>query len=222
MYQALLVSFEGDYVTDFEASTMEEVKELLSNRGSRWIFYPFEFVIKSPFNQNGRIIDAPSELSFVKGKRIGRVLQAFRDMVASDLEGFVQGVASQLCNSKAALRWDVLYRTFELDDLHLVRGPESSLGPAFAVCGRYGDVHVEVMIVDGTPTIVRLSRGEVVITMSARKGRLRRKVLTDVVRAIETSPQGRLWKLRVGAAMWKRLNTVERGCTFDKLLKEDV
>jgi len=205
VYQALLVSFEGDYVTDFEASTVEEVKELLSNRGSRWIFHPFEFVIKSPFNQNGRIIDAPSELNFIKGKRIGRVLQAFRDVVASELEGFVQGVASQLCNSKAALRLDVLYNSFELNDLHIVRGPESSLGPAFGVCGRYGDVRAEVMIVDGIPTIVRLSRGGVVITMSARKGRLRQKVLTDVIRAIKTSPKGRLWKLRVGVTAWKRL-----------------
>ena len=205
MYQALLVSPEGDYVTDFEALTVEEVKELLSNRGSRWIFYPFEFVIKSPFNQNGRIIDAPSELNFTKGKRIGRVLRAFRDVAATELEGFAQGIASQLCNSKAALRRDVLYGAFELDDLHLIRGPESAFGPAFRVCGRYGDVRVEVMIVDGIPTIVRLSRGGVVITMSARKGRLRQRVLTDVIRAIKTSPRGRLWKLRVGTTMWRQL-----------------
>ena len=209
MYQALLVSFEGDYVTDFKAPTVEEVKELLSSRGSRWIFYPFEFVIKSPFNQNGRIIDAPRELNFIKGKRIGRVLRAFRDVVASEFEGFVQGVASQLCNSKAALRWDVLYRSFELDGLRLVRGPESILGPAFRVCGRYGDVHAEVTIVDGTPTIVRLSRGGVVVTMSAWKGRLQQKVLTDIIHTIKTTPQGRLWKLRVGVTTWKHLIRID-------------
>ncbi|RLI43051.1 hypothetical protein DRO59_02265 [Candidatus Bathyarchaeota archaeon] len=207
MYQALLVSFEGDHVTDFEASTVEEVKELLSNRGSRWIFYPFEFVIKSPFNWNGRIIDAPGEFNFIVGKRIGRVLQAFRDVAASELEGFVQGVASQLCNSKAALRLGVLYNSFELDDLHQVRGPESGFGPAFRVCGRYGDVHTEVTIVDGVPTIVKLSRDGVVI-IARREGRLRQKVLTDVIRTIETSSQGRLWKLRVGVTTWKRLRRI--------------
>jgi len=73
------------------------------------------------------------------------------DVAATELKGFAQGIASQLCNSKAALRRDVLYGAFELDDLHLIRGPESAFGPAFRVCGRYGDVRVEVMIVDGIP-----------------------------------------------------------------------
>jgi len=120
------------------------------------------------------------------------------DVAATELEGFAQGIASQLCNSKAALRRDVLYGAFELDDLHLIRGPESAFGPAFRVCGRYGDVRVEVMIVDGIPTIVRLSRGGVVITMSARKGRLQRKALTDVIRTINLFL--RSWKLRNGVA----------------------
>ena len=136
-------------------------------------------------------------------------MRAFRDVVASELGGFVQGVASQLCNSKAALRLDVLYNSFELNDLHIVRGPESSLGSAFRVCGRYGDVRAEVMIVDGFPTIVKLSRGGVVITMSARKGRLRQKVLTDVIHTIKATPQGRLWKLRVGVTTWKHLIRID-------------
>ena len=59
-YQALLVSYDGDYVTDFEGKTINEVLEQLVNRGSYWWFFPFEFIIKNPLkNLNGRIIDAP-------------------------------------------------------------------------------------------------------------------------------------------------------------------
>lgn len=46
-YQAILVAPDGDYVTDHEYETPDEVMEAINNQGSRWIFYPFAAVIKT-------------------------------------------------------------------------------------------------------------------------------------------------------------------------------
>jgi len=35
MYKAILFSLDGDFITDFESETREEVIEKLSNKGSR-------------------------------------------------------------------------------------------------------------------------------------------------------------------------------------------
>jgi len=73
-YCALLVSADGDYVTDYFTDTKEKVVEALANRGSAWFFYPFEFVVTPKL---GRIVDAPGELSFFKGKSVKKVLGVF-------------------------------------------------------------------------------------------------------------------------------------------------
>jgi len=44
-YKALLVAPDGAWVTDYRSNTVHEVMDALADRGSRWYFYPFEFVI---------------------------------------------------------------------------------------------------------------------------------------------------------------------------------
>ena len=63
MYKAILFSSDGeDYVTDYwGTNTVEEVEELLANQGSRWYFYPWEFVIKDRgfVKMHQRIVSVP-------------------------------------------------------------------------------------------------------------------------------------------------------------------
>jgi len=75
-YCALLVAPDGDYVTDYYSDTKEKVVKKLANRGSRWFFYPFEFVVTERL---GRIVDAPPELEFFKGKSVKKVLEIFKE-----------------------------------------------------------------------------------------------------------------------------------------------
>lgn len=73
-YKALLVSPDGDWVTDFSGcNSIEEVQERLNDMGSRWIFYPFHAVIKdkgSLTTSEQRIIDAAYPFEDRKGIKI--------------------------------------------------------------------------------------------------------------------------------------------------------
>jgi hypothetical protein len=79
MYAALLVAPDGDYVVTYESNTKDEVIDKLVNRGSNWYFYPFEFIIRYPFNPNGYIVDHPYGILGWPNKRIKikNVLNAF-------------------------------------------------------------------------------------------------------------------------------------------------
>lgn len=77
MYKAILFSVDGDWVTDYyDCKTIEEVEEYLANRGSRWYFFPFEFVIKDKGNtdKSQRVLSVPYELQHLKGKSIKTVI----------------------------------------------------------------------------------------------------------------------------------------------------
>lgn len=81
-YRAVLFAPDGDWVTDFESDTIEEVRDKLADRGSRWYFYPFDAVILShPHVVYGtqRIIDAPTEFHFLVGKTIKTFTRFLRD-----------------------------------------------------------------------------------------------------------------------------------------------
>ena len=75
-YTALLVAPDGDYVTDYEGQSLNEVLEQLSDRGSRWFFYPFEFVIRLPFRLNSRIVNSP--VSGLEGKSVKTILETVK------------------------------------------------------------------------------------------------------------------------------------------------
>lgn len=44
MYAAVLIAPDGEYVTDFERDTIDEVWDCVNDMGSRWYFYPFPVV----------------------------------------------------------------------------------------------------------------------------------------------------------------------------------
>jgi|WetSurMetagenome_2_1015567.scaffolds.fasta_scaffold03898_5 hypothetical protein len=77
-YQAVLFAPDGEWVTDHHGcETVQEVQERLANQGSRWIFYPYTFVIldhsgdRSGFTTDRqRIIDAPDEMRGLVGYSI--------------------------------------------------------------------------------------------------------------------------------------------------------
>jgi hypothetical protein len=87
MYKAILFSVDGeDFVTDYRfCKTADEVEELLANQGSRWYFYPWQFVIvdngyQSLFNK--RIVSVPmwpEELQELKGKTIRTVQKYLKE-----------------------------------------------------------------------------------------------------------------------------------------------
>ena len=98
MYQALLVAPDGEYVFDYRYSkTVEEVEEQLCNQGSKWFFYPFEFVVKCPARAKSRIISSP--IPSLKGKSISKVIMTFKDVFTKHKDenicNFLDEVASR-------------------------------------------------------------------------------------------------------------------------------
>jgi len=79
MYACMLVAPDGDYVVDYEAETVSDVIDRVMNRGSEWFFYPYEFIVRYPFNPNGYVIDHPY-YNFKKRIKISKLLQAFKDV----------------------------------------------------------------------------------------------------------------------------------------------
>jgi len=78
MYACMLVSPDGDYVIDYEGTTIDEVVDKVVDRGSQYYFYPFEFIVRHPFNLNGYVVDHPY-YNFKKRIKISKLLQAFQD-----------------------------------------------------------------------------------------------------------------------------------------------
>lgn len=84
MYKAILFTVDGsDWVTDYRGrETITEVEDLLANKGSKWYFYPWEFVIVDNGFQdthNKRIVSVPmwpQEMIDLKGKTV-RTVQKF-------------------------------------------------------------------------------------------------------------------------------------------------
>ena len=73
MYKGILFASDGEWVTDFERETKEEVVKALADRGSRWFFYPFEGVIKSGARRIGgrrMCVDMAPPLESLKGKSV--------------------------------------------------------------------------------------------------------------------------------------------------------
>ena len=86
-YQALLVAFDGDYQIDYKRETIEEVQNALADRGSRWYFYPFEFVITGDSKNykshsetlRKRIVDHPYEGHNFQGRTVSTILNRIRE-----------------------------------------------------------------------------------------------------------------------------------------------
>lgn len=77
------MSFDGDYVNEGpEFGTAEEAWEHADDMGSRWIFYPFSFIL----TESGKSIkDAPDGLTQFIGKRLKSVCRTFADAAALEI-----------------------------------------------------------------------------------------------------------------------------------------
>ncbi len=64
MYKLLLLAPDGEYVMEGPCETIEDCEDMSEDMGSRWIFYPFHFVIKDhgQLSMTQRIIRAPDSI----------------------------------------------------------------------------------------------------------------------------------------------------------------
>lgn len=80
-YKAILFSRDGAWVTDYRnCTTKQEVWEHIDNQGSRWIFYPYVFIIidhGSLTRSRQCIIDAPEGFEYVIGHYISTISRMF-------------------------------------------------------------------------------------------------------------------------------------------------
>jgi hypothetical protein len=93
-YEALLVAPDGDYVTDHERNTPDEVMEAIANQGSKWIFYPYAAIMKAvPYPRRKAEVDGAVVVDIAEIHHNGiyvspdewegrkRTVKAFRQMV---------------------------------------------------------------------------------------------------------------------------------------------
>ena len=89
-YKVLLLTPDGeDYQLEgSECKTIEEASEVSADMGSRWIFYPFHFIIRDVQNNgyykgsevnNKRILETPYGLEFFKGLSVKTVRNYFKN-----------------------------------------------------------------------------------------------------------------------------------------------
>ena len=89
MYKAILFALDGDYVTDFERNTKEEVNKELGNMGSRWFFYPITGIITA----DGRLINRKRvDFDYPEMKQLsGLTVRTVQKFIAkNDLSGMFQ------------------------------------------------------------------------------------------------------------------------------------
>ncbi len=77
-YQALLLSFDGDYQREGDFESIEDGWEYIADLGSKWFFYPFAFICKGE-----TIKDVPEGLLGIllekfKNKRINTLRTIFK------------------------------------------------------------------------------------------------------------------------------------------------
>ena len=79
-YKAILFHPAGDYVTDFPANTKEEVWDMVSNSGSRWIFYPIPFVISNSDTRydDAIIVSCPEGMEYMKRKKVKTLVKVLQ------------------------------------------------------------------------------------------------------------------------------------------------
>jgi hypothetical protein len=71
MYTTLCMAPDGEFVTDGEFETKEEACENSAEMGSRWIFYPFHFIVKKDYGMlNKHVLVAGELLEHLEGKTI--------------------------------------------------------------------------------------------------------------------------------------------------------
>lgn len=101
-YKLVCMALDGDYVTETDRDhrdgwpTVAEVWNHAEDMGSRWYFYPFQFVVTG---SGLTVVDTPIGLDFLKGKRVKTVkaifkgLSARQDTIGRDADQFIAEVS---------------------------------------------------------------------------------------------------------------------------------
>lgn len=98
-YKVMVMAFDGEYKIERpEFNTIEEAREHAANLGSKWFFFPFDFIITET---EKTIVDSSPLLSFLKGKRVSTAQKLFKkssereDMQGKDVEEFALTLAAE-------------------------------------------------------------------------------------------------------------------------------
>ena len=76
MPRLVCIAPDGDHVTECKDLSKWECIERSVDMGSRWIFYPFHFVVS---DSGKTVIDAPDEFKFLERKRLNTVKRLFKE-----------------------------------------------------------------------------------------------------------------------------------------------
>jgi|GEM_PF-1566887 len=75
-YQACFMAFDGDTQIEGHFDTIDKAWEYLCDSGSRWYFYPFEFVV----TENQTVVDASEKSGWAIRRRLSTVSRVFREV----------------------------------------------------------------------------------------------------------------------------------------------
>ncbi len=86
-YTSIQFAPDGDYITDYQADTIDEIEQLCADQGSRWYFFPFQFVITDngknyQFKEDimrKRAVSASYPFEDLKGLSIKRIQTIIRE-----------------------------------------------------------------------------------------------------------------------------------------------
>ena len=93
-YQAVLFAPDGDWVTDFKGRTIDEVENKLAGRGSLWIFYPIEGIIRytgSVTSPSEKVIEMFPSFDFLSGRTIKEICDWLKEH-RGEVETFFEGL----------------------------------------------------------------------------------------------------------------------------------
>ena len=83
-FYVLCMAFDGEYITEpFPFDTIEEARK--HETGSKWYFYPFEFICKGQ-----TVKDCGHGLTHLEGKRIKTVVKHFNELYEHNEENSIE------------------------------------------------------------------------------------------------------------------------------------
>lgn len=92
-YKVMVMAFDGDIKIERpEFDTVDDAAGYANNLGSKWWFFPFEFIITET---EKTVVKAPDRLEFLEDKRIKTVQKLFNqiatdpEMEGADVDEFV-------------------------------------------------------------------------------------------------------------------------------------
>lgn len=81
-YNLIVMSFDGDYQTELKESSFDECLNASENMGSKWIFYPYHFIVTAGCQF---VREVPAMFDFLQNKNLKTVQRIFKKLF-DDLE----------------------------------------------------------------------------------------------------------------------------------------